>query len=391
MNKDTAPRLRFDRFKEEWEEKTLGEVTKIFEYGLNAQAIDFDGVHKYIRITDIDDETRQFLYQNLTSPDVDFLKSDNYKLQTGDLLFARTGASVGKSYLYDEKDGLVYFAGFLIRARLKKEFNDKFIYQTTLTDNFDRFVALNSQRSGQPGINSKEYSEFEFQAPTKPEQTALGDFFKLLDETLAQARARLAKTRQLKRAMLAKLFPSQGETAPKLRFKGFSGDWERRALGEVAELYQPKTITGSDLTDSGYPVFGANGYIGFYNEANHFEDQVTISARGEGTGTPNYVIAPVWITGNSMVVNIDNNRGINKYFLYSLLSASSLKTYVTGGAQPQLTREVLTNVPLLFPTREEQTAIGNFFQKLDQTLALQSAALEKLTRLKKALLAAMLA
>lgn len=144
MDKQQEPRLRFKGFMETWEEKTLNDVSEIFEYGLNAQAVNFDGVHKYIRITDIDDESRQFLQENVTSPDVDFSKADNYKLQKGDLLFARTGASVGKSYLYDENDGLIYFAGFLIRAKLKKEVDDQFIFQNTLTNHFNRFVTLTS-------------------------------------------------------------------------------------------------------------------------------------------------------------------------------------------------------------------------------------------------------
>ncbi|WP_314187062.1 restriction endonuclease subunit S [Aggregatibacter kilianii] len=390
MNKQQEPSLRFQGFMETWEEKTLNDVSEVFEYGLNAQAVNFDGVHKYIRITDIDDESRQFLQENVTSPDVDFSKADNYKLQKGDLLFARTGASVGKSYLYNENDGLVYFAGFLIRAKLKKEFDAQFIFQNTLTNHFNRFVTLTSQRSGQPGINSKEYSEFEFLAPSLPEQTHLGLFFRRLDSQIAESRAVLEKSRQLKKAMLAKMYPANGEKIPKIRFKGFEGEWEWKKLGEIGELYQPRTITGTDLTFTGYPVFGANGYIGFYGEANHFEDQVTISARGEGTGTANYVTAPVWITGNSMVINVDCNNEIDKNFLFALLTAMSLKKYVTGGAQPQLTREVLEKISLKIPTLPEQTAIGNFFRQLDETITLQSAEIEKLNQLKKGLLAAML-
>lgn len=118
---------------------------------------------------------------------------------------------------------------------------------------------------------------------------------------------------------------------PQLRFKGFTDPWEERKLGEIAKMYQPVTLTGSKLLSQGYPVFGANGYIGFYSKANHIDDQVTISARGEGTGTPNYVKGPVWITGNSMVINIDNSViDVDKMFLFNNLASHSLKKYVTG-------------------------------------------------------------
>jgi restriction modification system, specificity subunit len=385
MSRNKSPRLRFAGFARAWEEKKIGDVlTEV------CRSISLEDDKKYQLVTvkrrNEGVVSRGYLFGK------DILVKNYRQLKAGDYLISKRQIIHGANGLVpSELDNAIVSNEYLV-AISNDDLSTEFLALLSRTPEMYRKFLLSSYGVDieKMVFNVEDWKTRSINLPTKPEQTALGDFFRRLDETLAQARARLAKTRQLKRAMLAKLFPAQGETAPKLRFKGFSGDWERRALGEVAELYQPKTITGSDLTDSGYPVFGANGYIGFYNEANHFEDQVTISARGEGTGTPNYVIAPVWITGNSMVVNIDNNRGINKYFLHSLLSASSLKTYVTGGAQPQLTREVLTNVPLLFPTREEQTAIGNFFQKLDQTLALQSAVLEKLTQLKKALLAAML-
>ena len=170
--------------------------------------------------------------------------------------------------------------------------------------------------------------------------------------------------------------------SPQLRFEGFTDDWEERKLGEISRMYQPLTITGNDLLPDGVPVFGANGFIGFFSEANHIEDQVTISARGEGTGTPSYVHGPVWITGNSMVVNVDD-FDINKYFLFANLTANSLKKYVTGGAQPQLTRDVLVKVPITLPNADEQQKISSFFQQLDNTIALHQRKLDLLKEQKK--------
>jgi type I restriction enzyme S subunit len=169
---------------------------------------------------------------------------------------------------------------------------------------------------------------------------------------------------------------------PQLRFKGFTDPWEERKLGEISRMYQPLTITGNDLLPDGVPVFGANGFIGFFSEANHIDDQVTISARGEGTGTPSYVHGPVWITGNSMVVNV-GDFDIDKYFLFANLTANSLKKYVTGGAQPQLTRDVLVKVPITLPNTDEQKKIGAFFKQLDDTITLHQRKLAKLKELKQ--------
>ena len=129
-----------------WEQRKLGEISESFEYGLNAAATEYDGKHKYIRITDIDDSTHLFIQDNLTSPDIDFSTADDYLLQAGDVLFARTGASVGKTYIYRSSDGDLYFAGFLIRAKIKRDYDADFVFQNTLTDNYDSYIRITSQR-----------------------------------------------------------------------------------------------------------------------------------------------------------------------------------------------------------------------------------------------------
>ena len=168
----------------DWEQRKLGEIASSFEYGLNAAAKEYDGENKYIRITDIDDNTHEFLTYNLTSPDIDLTDAENYKLAEGDILFARTGASVGKSYIYRDSDGLVYYAGFLIRARIREEYDAEFVFQSTLTDKYNKYIAVTSQRSGQPGVNAQEYSEFEIRVPEKEEQTKIGTYFRNLDHLI---------------------------------------------------------------------------------------------------------------------------------------------------------------------------------------------------------------
>lgn len=167
-----------------WEQRKLGDIASSFEYGLNAAAKEYDGENKYIRITDIDDNTHEFLTDNLTSPDIALTGADNYKLTEGDILFARTGASVGKSYIYRNSDGLVYYAGFLIRARIKEEYDAEFVFQNTLTDRYNKYIFVTSQRSGQPGVNAQEYAEFEVKVPKKEEQTKIGAYFRNLDRLI---------------------------------------------------------------------------------------------------------------------------------------------------------------------------------------------------------------
>ena len=200
------PKIRLNGYTEDWEQRKLGELASSFEYGLNAAAKEYDGENKYIRITDIDDNTHKFLTDGLTSPDIDLNGAENYKLAEGDILFARTGASVGKSYIYKASDGLVYYAGFLIRARIKKEYDTEFIFQNTLTDKYNKYIAVTSQRSGQPGVNAQEYSEFEIQVPGKEEQTKIGTYFKNLDHLITLHQRKCEELQDIKKYMLQNMF-----------------------------------------------------------------------------------------------------------------------------------------------------------------------------------------
>ena len=276
----------------------------------------------------------------------------------------------------------------------------RFRTNTEVTDSeyFIQFVRADKMQKKLTGANPgsaitnlvpmSEIKKWDILIPSKKEQILVGLFLKKLDNTITLHQRKLDQLKELKKAYLKAMFVSmntKNNKVPKLRFTDFEGDWEQRKLGNISKMYQPQTITGTELLPSGYPVFGANGYIGFYSEMNHENDQVTISARGEGTGTINYVNGPVWITGNSMVINV-NDFDINKRFLHANLSSNSLKKYITGGAQPQLTRDILTSVPIKLPNIFEQNKIGLFFKQLDETVNLHQNKLTQLKSLKKAYL-----
>lgn len=206
-NGECYPELRFPGFTDAWEQRKLGECMNSFAYGLNAAAKEYDGMHKYIRITDIDDETHNFIQSNLTSPDIDFhMDVSDYKLNVGDIVFARTGASVGKTYLYNPNDGDLYYAGFLIRGKVKDDCDAGFIYQNTLTKDYDLFIKITSQRSGQPGVNSKEYATFRLNIPCKAEQKKISKVLNSLDELFTLHQRKLEHLQLQKKALLQQMF-----------------------------------------------------------------------------------------------------------------------------------------------------------------------------------------
>ena len=206
QNGASVPEIRFKGFTDPWEQRKLGELSRSFEYGLNAAAKEYDGQNKYLRITDIDDTSRQFVSADITSPDANLAEADNYRLSDGDVLFARTGASVGKTYLYKKSDGLVYFAGFLIRAKIKESVSAGFIFQNTLTRSYERYIAITSQRSGQPGVNAQEYAEYQLMLPELFEQEKIAKLLEALDTLITLHQRKLEKLQNIKKSCLEKMF-----------------------------------------------------------------------------------------------------------------------------------------------------------------------------------------
>ena len=184
-NKHTGPNvpaLRFPEFSGEWEKMSLQDCCSDFSYGLNAPAKAYDGVNKYIRITDIDENTSVYKSDDPVSPDG--LLSDEYLVNENDILFARTGASTGKTYLYNQNDGRLFYAGFLIKANVNNNCDPYFIFSQTKTQSYRRWVEIMSTRSGQPGINSQEYASYPLYVPSKEEQEKIALLLRGLDKRI---------------------------------------------------------------------------------------------------------------------------------------------------------------------------------------------------------------
>ncbi|HEA0068078.1 TPA: restriction endonuclease subunit S, partial [Staphylococcus aureus] len=200
------------RFKDEngedypdWKEKKLGDITEQSMYGIGASATRFDSKNIYIRITDIDEKSRKLNYQNLTTPDE---LNNKYKLKRNDILFARTGASTGKSYIHKEEKDIYnyYFAGFLIKFEIDEQNNPLFIYQFTLTSKFNKWVKVMSVRSGQPGINSKEYAKLPLVLPNKLEQQKIAEFLDRFDQQIELEKQKIEILQQEKKGLLQSMF-----------------------------------------------------------------------------------------------------------------------------------------------------------------------------------------
>ena len=228
------PRCFLGSFDFSWEQRKLSEMCGTFEYGLNAAAKEFDGKNKYIRITDIDDASREFLLSDLSSPDICLDGMSKYLLSSGDIVFARTGASVGKTYIYRENDGIVYFAGFLIRAKVNQDNDAEFVFQSTLSPSYEKYIRITSQRSGQPGVNAQEYGEYDLFAPSKEEQQRIGQFLRGIDNLITLHQRKCALLFSSFQALISMMFTTS------------TFSWEQRKFGEITSKYEDPVPTPHD-------------------------------------------------------------------------------------------------------------------------------------------------
>ena len=335
---------------------------------MNAAAKEYDGENKYIRITDIDDNTHEFLTDNLTSPDIDLTGADNYKLTERDILFARTGASVGKSYIYRNSDGLVYYAGFLIRARIKEEYDAEFVFQNTLTDRYNKYIAVTSQRSGQPGVNAQEYAEFEIEVPKKEEQTKIGTYFRNIDHLITLHHRKYMKNIDLS------LFA-----------------WEQRKLNEIAdkvseknknnEFSEPFTNSAEQGIISQKDYFdreivnneNLNGYYIVRNDDFIYNPRISVTAPvgpiNRNRLGRNGVMSPLY--------TVFRTHDIDNLYLEFYFKTTKWHRFMklNGDSGARFDRFTISStqfmeMPIPYPTLEEQQKIGEYFDSLDLFITL---------------------
>lgn len=163
---------------------------------------------------------------------------------------------------------------------------------------------------------------------------------------------------------------------------------EKVKLSDICSPKQWKTIPTSDLLNEGYPVYGANGIIGYYNEYNHENPVVTVTCRGATCGSINITVPKAYVTGNAMCLD-DLKNDIEIEYLYYCLKHYDFKNVISGSAQPQITRQGMDKIYIMLCSREEQRDIVNKLKKTEKVIKLRKQELQLLDDLAKARFAEM--
>lgn len=352
-----VPKLRFSGFTDEWKKSNLGNISSNEMYGMNSAAKDYDGFNKYIRITDISETSNKFIPNPLTSPD-GYLE-DKYKLKKGDIVFARTGASTGKTYLYDDNDRNLYFAGFLIKFHIDNA-NPKFIFYNTLKEEYLNWVSIMSVRSGQPGINSNEYKKLPIILPSLDEQNEISNFLTSIDKKIDLLERKHQFYQEFKKYLMQQIFTQ------KLRFN-FTDDWKQYKLKDVLTV-KSSSISINQLKENtgDYPLYGASGFLKNIDFCEMDVDYISIVKDGSGVGNLSFHEKNSSIVNTSQYLLPKKNFNIN--FLYYLLQTINLMKYVNGSSIPHIYFKDYCIEKINIPSLDEQEKIGKLFVDVDITM-----------------------
>ena len=351
-----VPHLRFPEFTEEWEEHALAEYLD-FKNGLNPDVKRIGRGLPFISVMDIlADGTIN--YDSIRGKvEATEREIENFSVEKGDILFQRSSETledVGRANVYMDNRTAVY-GGFVIRGRKIGDYNPlffKYLLSTPLARKRTCRMGAGAQHFniGQDGL-----SKISLCFPLMEEQNKIARLLSLIDERIATQNKIIDKLQSLIKGLRVCCMQRNGSN--------------NVYLSEIAQIYQPQTISSAELTEDGFLVYGANGIIGKYKDYNHKTEQICITCRGNTCGMVNYTKPMSWITGNAMVINTDKYQDkVYKKYLYHYLSAYNFNSIISGSGQPQIVRTPLEKLKITLPTISEQKQKAMILDKIQDKI-----------------------
>lgn len=329
-----VPPLRFPEFEGEWVNVSLKDVADFQKERISSGLLD--------ESTYISTENILQNFQGVQSAISIPANTNVVAYKKNDILLSNIRPYLKKVWFSDRIGGCSADV-FVLRS---KTCEPEFLYNVIASDKFINYVMSGAKGVKMPRGDKNQMESFSFSIPAVAEQRKISQLFQLLDERIATQNKIIEKLQSLIKGIRNNLM---------LKIKGDSV-----TLQDIADIYQPKTIASTDLTEEGYLVYGANGVIGKYHSYNHEKEQICITCRGNTCGTVNFTEPKSWITGNAMVINTDNfTQNINKRYLFHYLSFINFDSIISGSGQPQIVRQSLAKLKLILPATTVQNHIAN--------------------------------
>lgn len=369
------PKVRFKGFTDDWEQRKLEELVGIY-----------DGVHQ---TPDYQDSGIMFLsVENIAT-----LKSEkyiseeaferDYKVypEKGDILMTRIG-DVGTTNVVETAEKVAFYVSL---ALLKpNEIDSYFLSNAMKTNAFQKGLRERTLVTAIPQkINKDEIGKIDiFITNNDEEQKKIGAYFSNLDHLITFHQRKCEQTKKLKKYMLQKMFPKEGQTVPEVRFEGFTDAWEKHKFSDVIEI--GSGMDYKHLEEGNVPVYGTGGYMLSVDKALS-DDKDAIGIGRKGTIDKPYILrAPFWTVDTLFYCIPKEDYDLD--FTSCLFQNVNWKKKDESTGVPSLSKVIINNVETITPIFDEQKKIGNYFQNLDHLITLHQRKCDELQNIKKFML-----
>lgn len=334
----------------------LGNISEVFLSNVDKKSVDGQIKVRLCNFTDVYNNwaITQEMYNNFMQATATKSQIEKLSISKGMVAITKdseTKYDIGVSaYIADHFDDVVLGYHCVLIKPNHKLLSGKYLNVIFHSSYSQKYFENHASGSGQRYTLSKELIE-DMGIPyvALENQNKIGDIFSKIDRKIEINKQINDNLEQQVKTIFSFRFLQNAKT-----------EWKQQSLAELAEMYQPKTISGKDLiVDGKYFVYGANGVIGKYNQYNHTDSEIAIACRGASCGSIQMTLPLSWITGNAMVIRPYSDFPYREYLYYYLL-AKNPNYLCSGSAQPQLTRENLTLYTLKVPSKTELDAFEKY-------------------------------
>ena len=392
--KSKKPAIRFAGFTDAWEQCKLIDIASMHARigWQNLRTSEFLDSGDYLLITGTDFNDGAINYSTCHYVSKYRYEQDrNIQIHNGSILITKDGTLGKVAYTQGLSIPATLNAGvFNIEIRNCKNVDSKYLFHFLKAPFLMDYVDKKATGGTIKHLNQNILIDFPVAMPKLDEQRKIGSYLHSFDNLITLHQRKYDKLVNVKKAMLEKMFPKDGDDVPEIRFKGFTEAWEQRKLRKVADRYDNLRIpVAANLRISGStPYYGANGIQDYVDGYTH-EGEFILVAEDGANDLKNYPVkcvkGRIWVNNHAHVLQGKNEIADNKFLAFAI-SQADIESLLVGGGRAKLNAEALMEINLLLPEKQEQVSIGNYFANIDNLITLHQRKLEKLKNLKKACL-----
>ena len=412
QEKAKEPEIRFAGFTGAWEQRKLSDLCSMHARigWQNLRTSEFLDQGQYLLITGTDFDNGSIRFNSCH-----FVKKERYdqdkniQVKNGSILITKDGTLGKVAYVENLNKPATLNAGVFNVKTKGNDVDNKYLFQYLKAPFLMKYVDEKSTGGTIKHLNQSILVNFPVVLPGVEEQRKIGEFLSHIDSILTLHQRKYEKLLNIKKSMLEKMFPKEGEVVPEIRFKGFTGAWEQRKLGDVLEflkdgthgthpdadqgplLLSAKNIKNGDVTwdDTDRKISQAE-FDMIHSNFKLKKGDVLLTIVGS-IGESAILKDPHEITFQRSVAFLRPNKTITSGFLYSEIQGEKFQTELNNrkstSAQPGIYLGDLSEIPLDTPPNlKEQEEIGKFFSEINSLLTLHQRKLEMLKNVKQAFL-----